>query len=548
MPFLGIIFFYFLKKLKMKHGINALDTENEGNDKKHRRSSVVAASSENAVMADATSSPMEIVNDPFSTLPPRVLSYLFHFVPASRDKKSGTLREVSKGWRDSHTITLLNQYNKRKLKERASFACKIVEYTLRLLRTNMPDEKLEKTTVYIAQENNKQLSYVLRTPKGHVAKGALNIDIETELTSDILNSFKPQILQEISDKGHLQTNPALEEQREEIICFLQNESAILEKELSSVIRDCFVELKKPVSNDFLEFLKREAVLDKLNMEIICAKINKSNASQNPTHLDCSNCYLTRFPKEMITHPKYAQYWSKLERLFLYGNHLKNLPPEIGRLIGLKHLFLNENKLVSLPPEIGCLVALEWLYLSHNLLQNLPPEIGQLAALRNLDAPHNHLRSLPPETEHLAALKSLDLTHNHLQCLPSGIGQLLELQNLFLSYNDLQELPAEIGQLIKLKKLYLSHNKLQVLPQEIWRLVTLKWLFLSNNQLESLSPEIDQLRALEWLDVSHNYLQSLPVNLREDIILEDTNTLEYLTKAQVLASQKLPALVKKAPRP
>jgi hypothetical protein len=58
-------------------------------------------------------------------------------------------------------------------------------------------------------------------------------------------------------------------------------------------------------------------------------------------------------------------------LYLSGNQLTSLPPEIGHLSSLQRSDLGNNRLTSLPPEIGHLSSLQELYLGGNFLIRIP---------------------------------------------------------------------------------------------------------------------------------------------------------------------------------
>ena len=70
-------------------------------------------------------------------------------------------------------------------------------------------------------------------------------------------------------------------------------------------------------------------------------------------------------------------------LFLAGNQLSELPPQIGKLVKLKGLSLRGNQLSELPPQIGELVNLKGLDVSYNRLTGLPATIGELTNLKKL---------------------------------------------------------------------------------------------------------------------------------------------------------------------
>ncbi len=226
------------------------------------------------------------------------------------------------------------------------------------------------------------------------------------------------------------------------------------------------------------------------------------AREKSAALDLSDLALTALPPEIGR-------LGGLKELHLYRNQLTTLPPEIGRLVGLTVLHLGGNQLTTLPPEIGQLVGLTVLHLGINPLTMLPPEIGRLVGLRSLYLFDNLLTMLPPEIGLLAGLQELYLFDNLLTMLPPEIGRLGGLQVLGLGDNQLTTLPPEVVRLVGLKELGLGVNQLTTLPPEIGGLVGLQKLFLHRNRLTTLPPEIGRLDGLQVLNLGGNQLTTLP---------------------------------------
>ena len=205
----------------------------------------------------------------------------------------------------------------------------------------------------------------------------------------------------------------------------------------------------------------------MSLELANKRIDDA-INSGDTFLDLSICELGQHePREIgRLFTRINKNLPDLTALYLHGNQLSALPPELGQLTALATLYLDGNQLSALPPELGQLTALTELYLDDNQLSALPPELGQLTALTGLYLSGNQLSSLPPELGQLTALTGLYLSGNQLSSLPPELGQLTALTTLYLNANQLSSLPPELGQLTALTELYLDGNPLDEPPPEV----------------------------------------------------------------------------------
>ena len=159
--------------------------------------------------------------------------------------------------------------------------------------------------------------------------------------------------------------------------------------------------------------------------------------------------------------------------------LRQLPPEISLLTGLKKLDLsgNENpydddRLLygAFPMALVGLSNLQVLDLKHNSLEgNVPPELGNLDSLRVLDLGNNRLSGEIPATfGKLRSLQKLSLAENRITGnVPVELGNLTNLRTLWLQDNELTGRPsANLGDIRSLTDLKLSHNLFECLPAEL----------------------------------------------------------------------------------
>src|ERR1700723_3334332 len=92
------------------------------------------------------------------------------------------------------------------------------------------------------------------------------------------------------------------------------------------------------------------------------------------------------------------------------------------------LDLSWREIVSLPPTIACLTKLRKLSLRSNWLRELPPELAQLPNLKSLDVADNLLDGdVPAPIMEMSQLEELDLGDTILETLPEGFAGLRSLR-------------------------------------------------------------------------------------------------------------------------
>ncbi|XP_029816497.1 leucine-rich repeat-containing protein 58 [Manacus vitellinus] len=127
------------------------------------------------------------------------------------------------------------------------------------------------------------------------------------------------------------------------------------------------------------------------------------------------------------------FWTKfvwqvcLEFLYLGGNFITSIPPELAKLPCLKYLVLCDNKIQSIPPQLAQLHSLRSLSLHNNLLTYLPREILNLVHLEELS-----LRGNP-----LVVRFVRDLTYNP-PSLQELAGRTIKTRNVPYAPSDLPE--------------------------------------------------------------------------------------------------------------
>jgi len=135
--------------------------------------------------------------------------------------------------------------------------------------------------------------------------------------------------------------------------------------------------------------------------------------------------------------------------------LLELPPEIGRLVGLRQIIIEHGFLSELPAEIGNLINLNVLSVENNFSFKIPAEIGLLINLEDLSLSCSAEDIyLPPEVWLLTNLESLYIFCKQIEIMPQ-IENLKKLKSLELYVEKLSELPGEVINLLRLKTLRIT---------------------------------------------------------------------------------------------
>jgi internalin A len=167
---------------------------------------------------------------------------------------------------------------------------------------------------------------------------------------------------------------------------------------------------------------------------------------------------------------------------------------------------------SIEVENGMIVEVNLCIGFMTSLRVIPPEFGRLVGLREFYLDYSPIESLPEEFCKCRNLTTLAITHSKLKHLPKSIGKLKKLGRLFLNGNELEDLPESIGNLENLYDITLFKNKLKKLPESFCNLTGLfQELDIADNELESL-PENMGLMRIKILDFKNNKITSLPLSL------------------------------------
>uniref|UniRef100_A0A4X2K1M1 Leucine rich repeat containing 10B n=1 Tax=Vombatus ursinus TaxID=29139 RepID=A0A4X2K1M1_VOMUR len=196
-------------------------------------------------------------------------------------------------------------------------------------------------------------------------------------------------------------------------------------------------------------------------------------------------------------------WNRLS-----GRRLRRLPASVCALLGLQRLYISGTGLRELPDEIEELRELRILALDFNKLEHVPEALCRLPRLSRLYLGSNRLLGLPADFAQLQSLRCLWLEGNYVRRFPRALLRMPALQSLQLGDNRLRGLPAELPSMVGLRGLWLYGNRLEVFPDVLLRMGRLRILDVDRNQLGGF-PDLRPLRALRVFSYDHNPVTGPP---------------------------------------
>eukprot|EP00943_MAST-04B_sp_MAST-4B-sp1_P000397 g397.t1 len=120
-------------------------------------------------------------------------------------------------------------------------------------------------------------------------------------------------------------------------------------------------------------------------------------------------------------------------LELDNNNIGVIYQSIISSTSLTRLYMSNNSLYKIPIEVFTL-NLVTLCADGNHLKNIPSQIGLSETLRNVRFNNNNITNLPSEIGNLARLEDIDLRNNAIESLPDSFESLNTLQYVYLHNN------------------------------------------------------------------------------------------------------------------
>ncbi|AXT55361.1 leucine-rich repeat domain-containing protein [Aquimarina sp. AD1] len=255
---------------------------------------------------------------------------------------------------------------------------------------------------------------------------------------------------------------------------------------------------------------------------------------------CSSCntYTTFYSK---THVEInLEKFSKIHRLDLSNQKLKELPNSITKLKDLRMINLSNNKGLDIDNSLRVLSVhknLEVLILDSLDIKTIPesiklfPKLKQISLINNpgfdlsqilqqiselpiefLNLKNNQLTKIPKNITALNTLRDLNLSYNeiHDEASYSHLGKLPDLYSLWIDHNNLKELPNTISKLNQIRFFYIDHNDLETLPDQLKEMKSVWVIHAGFNKFKELPSVFSSMKSLLMVHINNNEIVSIPI--------------------------------------
>eukprot|EP01088_Endostelium_zonatum_P020671 TRINITY_DN7734_c0_g1_i1.p1 TRINITY_DN7734_c0_g1~~TRINITY_DN7734_c0_g1_i1.p1 ORF type:complete len:1171 (-),score=307.66 TRINITY_DN7734_c0_g1_i1:44-3556(-) len=222
-------------------------------------------------------------------------------------------------------------------------------------------------------------------------------------------------------------------------------------------------------------------------------------------------------------PNQLKFWPRLQKLYLNGNKLTNLPASLGNWENLAELECSDNQITSFPVSFFSLpTTLGKIDLRNNKISSFPPPPQSAANNKGpilerlwfLDLGRNRISKFPTEIFQMTSLFHLSMWDNFISTIPPGISSLTRLKTFHIAYNTLGAdktfgISHEISSLVSLQIISIQGCALSSIPECLYQMPWLREVYLSNNDIKEVSKDIAKLNNLHILDLTGNLIKSLP---------------------------------------
>ncbi|XP_063148980.1 leucine-rich repeat-containing protein 10B [Candoia aspera] len=228
-----------------------------------------------------------------------------------------------------------------------------------------------------------------------------------------------------------------------------------------------------------------------------------------------------------------------QMLELSGRHLRKLPIPVCALSTLQKLYISGTGITELPEEIGGLQELRILALDFNKLEEVPETLCRLPHLTRLYLGSNRLFGLPAEFCQLKTLRCLWIESNYLYHFPQVLLQMPELQSLQMGDNRLKTLPNGLPRMRGLRGLWLYGNRFEEFPKPLLSMSQLHILDVDRNKLTEF-PDLSHLQRLRLFSYDHNPVEA-PPSVADTVFVVGEGAQEFMQvreeRLQALRQQK-----------